>query len=180
MKRRLSAVCCVVLPVCMAFGVVPTAHANGRQISETAQHQEEEPQISGSSKKLVSPGNGSGQQDIVKNELNRLSDGKLYYFDSRGRKITKKGWRTLSSRKYIQIGASGYVIAKRKKYGAPGNMIFTIIRPVDGTGRGMSGRRSAAMTIILTGTEPVPRFIMQRQRNASVIRMAGCTSSKVM
>lgn len=115
MKRRLCAVCCVILAVCMVFGVVPTAHANGRQISETAQHQEEDPQVSGSSKKLVSPGNGSGQQDIVKNELNRLSDGKLYYFDSRGRKITKKGWRTLSSRKYIQIGASGYVIAKMEK-----------------------------------------------------------------
>lgn len=61
--------------------------------------------------------NGSGQQNIVKNDLNRLSDGKLYYFDARGRKITQKGWRALSSSKYIQIGAYGFVTAKMEKNG---------------------------------------------------------------
>lgn len=112
MKRRFSAICCVILAVCLVFGTNQAAYANGLRTQEDTAECEE-----GSQRALVSPGNGSGQQNIVKNDLNRLSDGKLYYFDARGRKITQKGWRALSSSKYIQIGAYGFVTAKMEKNG---------------------------------------------------------------
>lgn len=48
----------------------------------------------------------------VKNDESRLANGKLYYFNARGVRDTKKGWKNLSGKKYIQVGKSGYVTAK--------------------------------------------------------------------
>ena len=65
MKRRFSAICCVILAVCLVFGTNQAAYANGLRTQEDTAECEE-----GSQRALVSPGNGSGQQNIVKNDLN--------------------------------------------------------------------------------------------------------------
>ncbi len=135
MKRRLNAICCVILAVSMVFGMNQAAYANGLRMQEDTSELGEGNIEAGDAQAgegsietgamqaeeslgaLVSPGNGSGQPKITPNALNRLGDGKWYYFDAGGRKITKKGWRALSSAKYIQIGASGYVTAKMEKSG---------------------------------------------------------------
>lgn len=119
MKKKLNAACCVVLAVCMAFCMNPMAYAGEVRMQEETEGENIQTgnlEAEENHRAIVTPGNGSGQQ-IVNNELNRLGDGKLYYFDAQGRKVTKKGWRTLSAKRYIQIGASGYVIAKMEQAG---------------------------------------------------------------
>lgn len=66
--------------------------------------------------RVVSP--GDGQQNItVKKDICKLSDGKYYYFDAKGVKVTQKGFHKASSQKYIQVGKGGYVVAKMEKTG---------------------------------------------------------------
>ncbi|MCI8327623.1 MAG: hypothetical protein HFI37_07585, partial [Lachnospiraceae bacterium] len=57
----------------------------------------------------------SGKMVSVKNEICTLRNGKLYYFNSKGIRITKQGWKTISSNYYIQVGKNGYVISRMKK-----------------------------------------------------------------
>lgn len=56
-----------------------------------------------------------GKMTAVKKEISRLSDGKLYYFNSKGLRITKKGWQKSSASLYVQIGKKGYVTCKMEK-----------------------------------------------------------------
>ena len=58
-----------------------------------------------------------GKMRAVKKDMCRLRDGKLYYFDGKGVRVTKKGWKKVSAKKYIQIKKSGYVTAKMEKTG---------------------------------------------------------------
>lgn len=56
-----------------------------------------------------------GKMTSVKKEISRLSNGKLYYFNSKGVRIAKKGWQKSSGSLYVQIGKKGYVTCKMEK-----------------------------------------------------------------
>lgn len=58
-----------------------------------------------------------GKMRTVKKDICRLRNGKLYYFDSKGVRVTKKGWKKVSAKKYIQIKKGGYVTAKMERSG---------------------------------------------------------------
>lgn len=47
-----------------------------------------------------------GKMRLVKKDTCRLRDGKLYYFGGKGARVTKKGWKKVSAKKYIQINNS--------------------------------------------------------------------------
>lgn len=57
----------------------------------------------------------NGKLAAVKNNLCRLPNGKLYYFNAKGIRVTKKGWQEVSASQYMQLGKKGYVIAKLEK-----------------------------------------------------------------
>lgn len=116
MKRGLSTVCCVVLTVCFVFGMIPIIPVNGAQVQETAQEVQKESEETGEKQRsIVSAGNGSQDPKVVRNDICKLNDGRLYYFDTKGIKVTKKGWRKLSDKKWIQVGTYGYVVTKMEK-----------------------------------------------------------------
>ncbi len=52
---------------------------------------------------------------VMKKEIGRLSDGKLYYFNSKGVRTAKKGWQKSSGSLYVQIGKNGFVTCKMEK-----------------------------------------------------------------
>lgn len=54
----------------------------------------------------------NGQSMLANNQEYVLSNGKIYYFNAKGIKTTKKGWKKVSGKKYIQIGKKGYVVSK--------------------------------------------------------------------
>ena len=56
-----------------------------------------------------------GKMAAVKNNLCRLPNGKLYYFNAKGTRVTEKGWQEVSASQYMQLGKKGYVIAKLEK-----------------------------------------------------------------
>lgn len=56
-----------------------------------------------------------GKMAAMKKEISRLSNGKLYYFNSKGVRTTKKGWQKSSGSLYVQIGKKGYVTCKMEK-----------------------------------------------------------------
>ncbi len=56
-----------------------------------------------------------GKMRAVKKDVCRLKDGKLYYFNEKGVRASKKGWKKASARKYIKVKASGCVTAKMEK-----------------------------------------------------------------
>ncbi|MCI8280905.1 MAG: polysaccharide deacetylase family protein [Lachnospiraceae bacterium] len=51
----------------------------------------------------------------LKKEACTLKNGKLYYFNGKGIRVTKKSWQKISGNKYIQIGSKGYVVSKIEK-----------------------------------------------------------------
>ncbi len=53
-----------------------------------------------------------GKMRLVKKGICRLRNGRYYYFNARGVRVTKKGWQKPSSKKYIQVGKSKWVTAK--------------------------------------------------------------------
>lgn len=56
-----------------------------------------------------------GKMATVKKAICRLPNGKLYYFDAKGIRITKKGWQKASPSQYMQLGKKGYVTGKLEK-----------------------------------------------------------------
>lgn len=52
---------------------------------------------------------GNGKWTTLKNGTSALKDGKLYYFDRRGKRVGKAGWHKLSADHFLQIGKKGYV-----------------------------------------------------------------------
>lgn len=59
----------------------------------------------------------SGKMVMVKKKVCRLRDGKLYYFNARGRRVITKGWQKVSGKEYINVGKKGYVTARMKRPG---------------------------------------------------------------
>lgn len=59
-----------------------------------------------------------GKMAAVKNGLCRLPNGKLYYFNAKGIRITQKGWQEVSEYQYLQLGKKGYITAKLEKKGS--------------------------------------------------------------
>lgn len=57
----------------------------------------------------------NGKMVSVKKEICMLKDGNLYYFNSKGNRVTKKGWHKVSGSEYVQNGNDGYVTAKIDK-----------------------------------------------------------------
>lgn len=53
-----------------------------------------------------------GKMRAVKKDVCRMKDGKLYYFNSKGIREHKKGWKEASGSKYFQVGKSKWVTAK--------------------------------------------------------------------
>lgn len=53
-----------------------------------------------------------GKMHTVKKDVRRLKNGRYYYFNGKGVRVTKKGFQKVSGRKYIQVGKSGYMTAK--------------------------------------------------------------------
>ncbi len=55
-----------------------------------------------------------GKMHAVKKDVRKLKNGRLYYFNGKGVRVTAKGFQKASSKRYIQIGKSGYVTAQMK------------------------------------------------------------------
>ena len=53
-----------------------------------------------------------GKMRVLKKDICKLHNGKIYYFGKNGVRLTKKGWKKSSSKKYIQVGKSKWVTAK--------------------------------------------------------------------
>ncbi len=54
----------------------------------------------------------NGQSMLANNQEYVLSNGKIYYFNAKGIRDTKKGWKKVSGNKYVKIGTKGYIISK--------------------------------------------------------------------
>ncbi len=53
-----------------------------------------------------------GKMRVLKKDICKLHNGKIYYFGKNGVRLTKKGWKKSSSKEYIQVGKSKWVTAK--------------------------------------------------------------------
>ncbi len=58
-----------------------------------------------------------GKMSIVKKEICRLSDGKMYYFNAKGIRVSEKGWQKVSGKEYVNIGKKGYIVSRIKRPG---------------------------------------------------------------
>ena len=71
--------------------------------------------------KIYTPSSGKCQEYrkrkmvTVKKDTVILRDGKIYYFNAKGKRITKPGWQKLSSEKYLQVGKKGYITCRLLK-----------------------------------------------------------------
>ncbi|MCI9493938.1 MAG: polysaccharide deacetylase family protein [Lachnospiraceae bacterium] len=54
----------------------------------------------------------NGEMKTIKKGICELRNGKLYYFNSKGVRVTKKSWQAVSSTLQIEIGKKGYVTCK--------------------------------------------------------------------
>lgn len=57
----------------------------------------------------------SGEMKTIKKGVCQLRNGKLYYFNSKGVRVTKKGWQAVSGTQRIEIGKKGYVTCKMQQ-----------------------------------------------------------------
>ncbi|MCI9083242.1 MAG: polysaccharide deacetylase family protein [Lachnospiraceae bacterium] len=57
----------------------------------------------------------NGEMSAVKREVCRLSDGRMYYFDTKGICVVQKGWQKVSAKEYVNIGKKGYVVSRIKR-----------------------------------------------------------------
>ncbi len=86
--------------------VAHTQAAEGQAVSSI---EEEEASVDRQEAQSVSPGDGS---QFVRKGICRLDNGKLYYFNNKGVKVTKKGWHKISSKRYLQMAKGGHLVAK--------------------------------------------------------------------
>ncbi len=56
-----------------------------------------------------------GKMVSAKKEAITLQDGRMYYFNGKGKQVTKAGWQKVSGSKYMQVGKKGYVAGKLEK-----------------------------------------------------------------
>ncbi len=76
---------------------------------------------SGKCTKIYSPSSGKcqvyskGKMVSVKKDAITLRDGKMYYFNAKGKQVTKAGWQKISREKYMQVSKKGYVSSRFSK-----------------------------------------------------------------
>lgn len=76
---------------------------------------------SGKCTKIYTPSSGKcleyskGKMVSVKKDAITLRDGKMYYFNAKGKQVTKAGWQKMSSEKYMQVSKKGYISCKLSK-----------------------------------------------------------------
>lgn len=54
----------------------------------------------------------NGKTTVAKKSIQKLKNGKLYYFGSKGKKVTKAGWYKQSTTDKVRVGSKGYVTMK--------------------------------------------------------------------
>lgn len=56
-----------------------------------------------------------GQMLTLKKDACTLSDGKLYYFNAKGIRVSKAGWQTLSKTRLVQTAKDGHILSRMAK-----------------------------------------------------------------